>query len=196
MAFPTTPILDNFNDVETNPMTGWSDVINGLMSGGSTCTGSNAVDQSISNYTAQSFTTSKPEVYVTLVTQNAGDFFQIFFLDGTTSGYLVGFDFTSYDMYRFDSGTPTLVKSGTVTQNNGDSFGLSHNGSIMTLYRKPSAGSWGVVDTFSDSTYGTLTYNIGLTAYGVIVALDNFGGGATTSAGGIMTTRTGYWGDI
>jgi hypothetical protein len=101
---------------------------------------------------------------------------------GTTTGYLCIFAVGSsnnVDIYRIDAGdgfaaqlTPSVSQTIAAT----DSIRFQANGSSLTVYRKPSAGSYSLFMTRTDATYSS-SGRVGLAVAGTNNdgALDDFG---------------------
>jgi hypothetical protein len=177
MAFPTTGLLDQFNDTEGPPMTGWTDVANGIKSNGTNALANAAGAQNTSYFnTAYG---ANIEVYVTIVTEGTNAT-QIFCSDTSYNGYFVSADPTddTYAIYRMDGGALTLVDSGSHTWANGDSLGMYvTTGGTVYSYYKTGAGAWTLLDTTADGTHTGKNYFPGITLYEITTRLDNFGGG-------------------
>lgn len=190
MAFPTTGVLFNFASADAAPMTGWTDIYNGISASGGVAVGSNTSDANVSrtntSYGADS------EIYATITTKppNATSIGLFVRMDsGGSNGYFVvaitnsGTD--EFRIFRFDGGSPTQLGS-TVSQefSTGDKFGIEAIGTSIKAYRLPSGGSWGQIgSTQTDGTYsaaGYLMAQIDLTA-----AFDDLGGG-TVVVGGVV----------
>lgn len=200
MAFPTTPVLDNFNRANEDPLSGggnWSGPI--LLNMNKMKVVSNATQQStvIGSQSGSSFwnaATFGPgvEVYVTIPTMwinNSSDVW--LWLNGNAEnssgvdGYILyisqsGGAFT-WILNRKDNGVDTQLGGNIGTQAiaNGDAIGLEDlNGGTLQAYYKPSGGSWGTTGTTrSDNTYtsGHIGYSKGFVDSTSI--LDDFGGG-------------------
>lgn len=181
MAFPTTPVLDDINRADADPISGnW--VITAWPGRGIQIV-SNQIKQSVFQGLAvwDDLFDADQEVYYTLpaisVTSTT-------FLYARTNDFSVGAgDAYCYlvnngsSLNRIDNGVFTQLGSTmTITIVIGDKFGLSVIGTTLTAYRKPSAGSWGPIDTRTDSTYSAAGY-ISCSSNTSADRMDDFGGG-------------------
>jgi hypothetical protein len=183
MAAPTTPILDNFNDTEGPPMTGWADTLNGIRSNGATAQANAA--NSLSYYN----TSQAPncEAYATISTMPATNGFVSVLARlkdagavGTLDGYegrftrLAGTD--TWRIFRFDNGVGTQLATASQEAAAGDGIWLHLEGSTLTLYRS-SGGTWTQMCQVTDSTYPAGGF-LGLSMSDTTARADDFGGGS------------------
>lgn len=187
MPFPTTPILDNFNRANENPVTGWTDVIGGMQIVSNAITG-----DSPGFFCAASYNTTMTvpmEFYITAVNEiGTGAVPQWHYL--TVWDAVNGFrgydiipnipDSASFFIRRDDIGSNTTMVTATVTGGNltnGDSFGVQvlTSGDHLVWYKR-AAGSWVQVGAFKDATYtsGKCFLQTDSVATGIF---DDFGGG-------------------
>src|SRR5262249_46538618 len=109
----------------------------------------------------------------------------------SVSGYRVVADSLGSvtQIFRVDNGADTQLGSNITTSwGAGDAVGIEIIGTTIKSYRKPSGGSWGLVDTQTDSTY-TGSGNIGLRTLNATVRGDDFGGGTVFVAGAWIGRR-------
>jgi hypothetical protein len=206
MSFPTTPVLDNFNRANENPLSGGGNWSGSPWDSGTATLPklqSNAVEDATASYIASSWWTAisaaDVEVYVDML--------------GVTSAYnvLVGCRITgsnpTANCYRggYFPGIPAMrihkLISGAVTQvqslsppvfSVGDSVGLSVIGTTLTLHYQHSA-VWTDMTPITDSSVTGAGF-IGLSVYHNLTTgttADNFGGGVP--AGGPPPTELGAY---
>ncbi len=203
MAFPTTSVLSSFTGADEDPLSEGGAWGGQIQSGsiGNLRRLSNQAAPSSSAGTSQSYWATSvgadQEAYATVATKPAdGDYVAVWLRaqnpgSGTAVGYqcvMIAADGTDkFQVWRMSSGgSYTQVTDGTLdaTQefSSGDSFGASIDGTTITLWHKPSAGSWTQVGQGNDSNISGDGY-IGLDAShaGASTRLDDFGGGAISS---------------
>ena len=181
MAFPTTPVLDTFSGTLaswTNPIFGGTAV---TISGGQLA-GTGASDNAAS-WTSP-FSSGDQEVYYEVPTYVAS-VISLFFLiqaPGITcyAAEVVG-DGTCR-IRRFNNGVQTNLDTGSLTMASGDSFGASKVGATISIYQKPSAGAWTLIDSIVDVAPLSGPGQIGLDMIGTLMRFDNFGGGNVSGA--------------
>lgn len=188
-AFPTNPVLDNFDRANEAP----------LANGTWTCpfeSSGNSL-RILSNVAAANGTFSdcywsfrvfgpKSEAYATMSTKSANGgatFVNVRLKDVGVSpdGYeadiepLAGTDAST--TYRIDNQAYTaLGASFSQEWAAGDAIGLEAIGSTITTYRKPVAGSWGSIFTATDTTYAAAG-NIAGGINDTTGRMNDFGGG-------------------
>jgi hypothetical protein len=201
MAFPTTGVLDDFNDTE-NPMTGWSLMISVIaVRWRSDGTGVAVADggANANDYWNASTFGADSEAYLTISTvppdgqsvavyvrvQNAGSAA----IDGyAVSANKVGGGTDTITIVRIDDNAPTTLATNNQEFANGDSIGIEIIGSTITAYYKSGAGAWtALANTASSSTYSGAGH-IGMTTTSSATTVDNFGGGTITGGGGGATS--------
>ena len=160
MAFPTnTTVLENFNAVDAHPMTGWTDLYEGVDSNGTTGQGSAASAISYRN----TLHSDPVEFYLTVTTKPGnGSFLGLHVFTADTVGYTVqivcasGTD--SVALYRIDGPGDSTQLGSTISQefSNGDGLGLEvtdgTNG--IKAYRR-SSGTWSQLGTTQNDTNHT-----------------------------------------
>ena len=185
MGFPSTPILDDFNRPDEDPMTGWTDtgggweiVSNQMVQGG--------FDPANSRYDTQF--NSDQEFYVTIVTASTTDNASISTYARLTTGwngYSVGWLKKSGTdelvINRLDSGVPTQLGATILLElGDGDKLGFRAVGSTIEAWTD-TGGGWTLSGSRTDSTYSgaerTAFYGAGDTTW----VLDDFGGGSIIS---------------
>lgn len=197
MAFPLTPILDDFNRSNTGPppSSSWSGPV--FSGDGQLKVVSNQLSVNASGFSDNYWNTlvgPDCEVYATIVTI-AGSGTPTFYLDARitspnaagVSGYELDWAETtgatdSLFLYRFDSGVYTQLGA-SVSQEvaSGDSLGMSVIGSTITGYYKSGAGAWTSFGARTDSTYTGIGY-ISIGSDNTTHKFDNFGGGTIGSS--------------
>lgn len=196
MTFPTTPILDTFIRADENPITtNWTTP---MFSGeGNMKIVSNQMAPT-TNATAcaayYDLATFGPncEAYVTLATKAAdlnheNIYARVTGAGGSPSGYRIRHDSISGTdnifIQRMDSGSATTLGA-TITQElaSGDAIGIEVIGNVISAYYKPSAGSWTLLGSRTDSTYSGAGH-IGLEeGSDLSIRFASFGGGTIVNA--------------
>jgi hypothetical protein len=181
MAFPLTPILDDFNRSENPLSTGWDTALLGsFQANGSTCQ-SNASGYAFAN--RSTLYTGNQECFVTCSTKgNTDDEFALNLMTQNTGSILTvdaynvvievesGTD--SWRIQRIDNIVATVLANGTFEFSSGAQFGLRWQvGGIITLFHNGN-----VLGSATDGTYSG-TGKIGLTIENTAIRCDNFGGG-------------------
>lgn len=192
-SFPCTSILDNFNRANEGPppSTNWTTGIDGGANGFKVDTNEAEVngDPSSGYWNVQNFGPNV-EVYVTLgVATQASRVHWRIQQEGTAGwdGYtLLAYTDNNFYVYRVDNGVQTQLGAAIAqTFSSGDSFGISHVGSTITVYYCASGAGCGVSGagwtnkgTRTDNTYSSAG-KIGMSMFdsSTTTALDNFGGG-------------------
>lgn len=193
MAFPTTSILDDFNRANTGPPPGtnWTStiisgdvgnkVISNQFAGGSSAPASSYWN--VGTFGADC------EVYATITDatmERNGCLARITNPGGATMcGYYCIAQADHFRLFRIDNGSGTEIDDYFgITLANGDKFGMSIVGSLITVWYAPVAtGVWGAAGTHTDATYGSAGY-IGLRTIDNTnnACMDNFGGGTIGGA--------------
>lgn len=213
MAFPNTPVLDNFNRSNQGPppSSSWSGPYygdpDGLIVAGNLCRGNNSSFFN-SNYW-NVFTVSDPcEIYVDIsVHPNNGQDLWLEFVSGTLAtpnGYGIDYHFNGTDgkwqFTKFTNGAQATLNSlQTITGGfvNGDGWGFGLNNGVLSAYRR-SSGTWSSLGTATDNTYKG-PFNLGLEMNGTTTTIDNFGGGSvphgrkTRIIGRVSMIRSSYY---
>ncbi len=217
MTFPTTAVLDNFNRANEGPppSADWSafDVSWGY-DGGLVVAGSVArMESDVVCGDFYSAATYGPdcEVYATIaeksaISDPAGSTFGLYLrlvggdADFSSASYYklsIGSNSVDGDFYaviRCTGGTVSTIDNGTTTIATGDSFGLERSGNTLNVYRKPAAGSWGLIDSVVDgSPLSAVAGNVGIDGSclaDLLPTLDDFGGGDTVTAPAAPTLLT------
>lgn len=189
-AFPTTPVLDAFEDTESPTMTGWgkgySSVLGEWESDSTNATVNGTDNGFCHNYWLTAYD-SDSEAYFTLVTlpDDGGiaylgirivdigalepDFYELDINRDDGGGDTV-------DIERVDDGSATNLDTFSVTLTAGDSFGISAIGSTISAWQKTSAGSWTLLGSVVDATYSAGGF-INMFTDNATTEVDNFGGG-------------------
>ncbi len=187
-SFPVNGILDNFNRADEGPppSANWSSSIvsghNGMKVAGNQAVSSGSSSSAYWN------TSLGPDVEVYVAFGDQDDRQCVWarvINEGTVnaSGYQLLLNKATgfLQLYRVDNGSGTQLGANfTQTIAVGDSFGMSIVGSTITVYFKPSAGSWSSLGTRSDGTY-TSAGKIGMQSVDAANTtgwMDNFGGGS------------------
>jgi hypothetical protein len=203
VAFPTTPILDDFNRADEGPppSANWT----GPMTAG----GPNGL-QVVSNQCQRgapyggawwNASTFGPDSEVYLTARGSSDFYVYLRMTGALgtsaqTGYRANWFGDEVRIRRVDSGSGTVIGgpyavTGPVT---GNKFGLEAVGSTITAYVDTGSG-WTAVGSVVDATYSTAGV-IGVETDGTF---DDFGGGTAEGAdeqfhnvGGMGFLRRGF----
>lgn len=202
MAFPTSPVLDNFNTgAGTTTLTvragGWGATALGpsSTSAQTNATPTNAGSATIcGNFWTLAFADS--EVFTTMVTWTpATDTFQLcgrITATGASPTYycleLATSVATDFTLFKVVAGTKTSIQANIATTvSAGDGIGLACIGTTISTYYKSGAGAWvqkhSVVDS-SISAAGSIGFR---NLFGITFAIDDFGGGAP---GSLPTNRS------
>lgn len=198
MAFPTTPILDSFTNVDGMLLpthnSKWvkssdSTLIDGIIASNQAT--SETVDDS-PDYFWDDIFGPDAEAYLTVKTKVDGRYIECGArcttkVITTFSGYLLSINFVAgpdndrWDIYREDSGSFVLIAGPVFREvNNGDVVGIETKGAQITGYLNGES----VISTM-DSTYSAAGFIY--TACGPLVVFDTWGGG--TTVGVADTTR-------
>lgn len=185
MAFPTTPILDNFNRADEIPIAApW------VIIGGADCrivsnqfaTSGGAYRQAY--YSA--FSSTDVEFYATMATFT-GEMYMMFRMNGTTdankTGYNVYIGDTVVTLSRHpgpELGTFNIVPA------SGDSIGVSAVRTALEVWFKVGAAAWTRIIQVNDGAY-TSGYCL-LQCADTICRWDDFGGGAISPLTGTAFT--------
>lgn len=197
MAFPYSEILTSFTGADEDPLSeggNWSGPV--FSGGGALKRASNtckppATGAGSSYWAAASFGPAV-EVYCTVTTvwvNDNSDTFLWLHLGSEGSASLRGYQLYifqvagafTWQLYRYDTGSATLLGSnlGTQTISNGDAVGLAcDSAGVFQAYYKASAGSWATLgSTRTDTTYTSGHIGLGKGFNDTTSVLDNFGGG-------------------
>lgn len=182
MAFPTTSVLDTFSGT----LASWTNPIFG--DGAVTITGGQLTGSTGGSNSAcwtSTFSTDDQEAYFDIATDTNNQIFLFLMIQNTSSATAYAVESNGAGtlvLRRFNSGANTTLKTSSITIDTGDSFGASFIDNVLSAYRKPSGGSWGLVDSVTDGSPLTGGGKIGLDVEGTAMRLDNFGGGDAVMA--------------
>jgi hypothetical protein len=190
--FPTTPLLDDFNRANENPLSdggNWSGST-GFSSFSSAQLVSNAINPVApstysGNYWAASQFGPDCEVFADVEQSSASDTLYLYCrvpvpTSNTLTGYLLRYFNGVVSVSKSVLGAQTQINSNTITLAAGDSIGLSVRGSIETAYWRKS-GVWSSGTPVSDSAVtgsGYIAFAV-WSSGSLRVEMDNFGGGTT-----------------
>lgn len=189
MAFPTTPILDNFNraDEPLNTRQNWGPLLQGFVNGSVLTTGFRSVSfAEAANAWALPIGSADQELYCTVVIRpDASGNVRLFVRTtdvntGTENGYVGQFTRTAWSIDVFTDGAITsTITSGSYSLQDGDSIGIAITGSTIELYHKPSAGAWTLLGSTTDTTWtnGGIGFYVNDPAKAAV--LDDVGGGSS-----------------
>jgi len=192
MAFPTTPVLDDFirGDEGPPPSASWENTLFPSTGGMVVLTNQLAKESAIR---CSAFWITPPglnyELFATVATRPA---------DGSDAdlnvarnsaadydGYLVrlhrddvGGDL--FELRRWDNGSSALLDTVGVTFADGDALGLRRIGAALEGWYKPAAGAWTQLLSASDATYQIATAQLGLLINvdaAQLIRVEDFGGG-------------------
>jgi len=201
MAFPTTPILDNFNRVNQGPppsaswhtpLDDFLDPLDGCIVSSNEAT-HQAAPAGLFGYATWNAATFGPDSEVYADAGTTGIFpFRLHArmtginIGGFNNSYFLHVSSSAIQIFKSVGGTNTLL--GTLVRTNaaGESFGLEMIGSTLKGYFKPVAGAWTVALTVTDTTY-TAAGRLGIALSAISppnVRTDNFGGGTVVVGGG------------
>jgi hypothetical protein len=205
MAFPTTSVLDDFNRADgllVDTGTNWSNDTFNYGAGSTALTiVSNVAAPTNASYGEAYWDVGTfgpdSEAYGTITTlpHEGGDMGLAICVQSpdTTGadGYrliykrLAGTD--TVEIRRVDNGNNPGTLIGSITSQEiaaGDSLGLEKIGSTVAAYYKAAAGSWTLLTSGTDSTYGTGFIGLYSFSTGTNGRWDNFGGGTVVGGGG------------
>ena len=198
MAFPSTPVLDNFNRSNENPLSGSGDWDGPLRGDGGVELQllSNAVESAVSeqrgsSYWVASFTADQ-EVYADIagLEQVMGIYARC---TNPGGGSLDGYGLVisslsgpnNIALNRIDDASETVLGSAfSASLTIGEAVGLELVGTTITVYHR-GAGGWSSLGSRTDGTYNNAgVIGIDSAAFGTGNKIDNFGGGAHVADGG------------
>lgn len=209
MAFPTTPILDDFTRADENPLARWWSP-NPVWNGDALC-------KIVSNELAPVGTSPAnndclystgfrrdQEIYVTVANVSGINTLGLYVRTNQyNSATFVNTDYhvdflplTSEVKIWRQSISPAAAQLGAtitgVSISNGDSVGVSAIGSTIEAWKKPSGGSWTSLGSRTDSNLtGGGNLGINLNVSSTAPRLDSFGGGNVPDAAGTPTNIMG-----
>ena len=181
MAFPSRSILDNFNRPnEGPPMTGWTDIVNGLKVDMLQCV------NSLDGFSLSLWSTLlgvDRETYITVTVRPADRYevgIVVFQDENNYAGFLVYRDDNVNDeinVWETISGLNNKIGGPyTITYRDGDAFGLRIVGTTIETWYKPTGGAWTLLGSSITSLIPASGY-IGLHGDGDVFRFDGFGGG-------------------
>jgi hypothetical protein len=186
-SFPKTPVLDDFSPDDSHPMTGWSDITNGIDAVSGVARNATAPALSLSAWST-TYSADNMEGYFTIATRSTtdGEIARIWIVDQDGTGYALG---VGYDggsplaqiQGMIDGEDDSVIETIDTTINNGDAFGLSVIGATVRAYRKPSGGSWGQIGSDHTVTQQSVT-TLALEIVNTTLRIDDFGGGTSDSS--------------
>lgn len=208
MAFPTTPVIDNFNraNADPPPSASWTGIYGaGFLIVSSAISKTANADTSGILWSASTFGPDS-ECYYTVANAGASQAAGRIYVRidaGVTGGYSLTWNAfsTLISIKIVASGTETTLGA-AIEQPiaDGDGIGLEAVGTTLTAYHKPAAGAWTSIGSRSDATWA-VGGKIGLDGYadvGTAVIFDDFGGGTYVPAAGsnraFMKTNSKFWG--
>ncbi|KRT69463.1 MAG: peptidase S8/S53 subtilisin kexin sedolisin [candidate division NC10 bacterium CSP1-5] len=208
MAFPETPILDDFNRANEGPPPSSSWATPSGAPGIKVISGQVGEDGPGGQAVWNTQYGPDLEAYVdvpTLAWDGIGghtEYFRLYFRASapdagtTSSGYFIlAWNSSPNDSIGLWSYTPSGVDYLTHVQvaglTSGSSVGLSVIGDLIRVYHKPPAGSWAEVFNYTDPTYDNAGYLLlYISQGGPDLRLDNFGGGTLGGSPPTITTTS------
>lgn len=203
MAFPTTPILDDFNRADEGPppSASWSFPITTNAGNGLGVSSNHLVPlpSNAESWYQVAYGGKHQEVYIDITDKSTAGVISLFVCianpeqDNTADGYKVSVDIATQvgTIYRLDNAVATTLGSSfSFNPSNGDSIGIDAN-TTSIRYMTKTSGVWSEVASRSENTYrgGYLGVGIG----GSLQVLDNFGGGTVSEPTELMI-QMGYIG--
>lgn len=187
MAFPTTPILDDFSGTLGN----WTTPSFGDQA--LTITAGEVTSSSATLYGTGVWTASfaeDQEVYYTIPSAAGHAILIARCTDNVNlTSYVVAWvPSGGYDISRWNVGVETVLKSGSSAYASGDKIGASVIGSTITIYKDTGAG-FVFVDSTVDGSPISGSSQIGASFENNSVTGDDFGGGAVVSGTGLAWIR-------
>ena len=204
IAFPITPVLDNFNRADTGPppSANWTNDIRAALAPGLAVRSNQVTALSVTSYGASGWWSAKTfrddcETYVTLGNVPLGDF-EVWargsqFSGGLPQGYLLWWRASDSTVFlqRYGPGGPggyaNLTSGVTRTLASGDAVGIRVVGSSVQAWYKPAAGAWTMLDSATNTLFPT-GGQVGLLTYDTRPTFDDFGGGSVPAE--ILPTGT------
>jgi len=180
LEFPTTPVLDNFNGADLNPInnTGiWGDHLpgdNNIRRIVNQCGSSSGFGSGLTNASYD-----RPvEVYLT-ISDLADSQINLYWLTDSDAltGYFLNVVGGFLQLYKLVNGFSQALGSAIAQAiSAGDSLGIAHDSSgTIHIFYKVGAGAWAEIGTRSDSTYSSGI--LGVSVASTSVRVDDFGGG-------------------
>ncbi len=195
MAFPNTPLLDDGNRPDENPLSQGGNWTSMATVGGLRVV-SNRFAVGLSNGTSYRLLELNPEAYFTVGA--FGGQMQICFrwhdsggnnpiAEATRQGYIVSFNSTNFFVWRVTAGSNSLIY-GTISWAslgisfaNGFKCGAQMIGSRINIFAQEVAGAWQQVGTTTDTAW-SVPGAIGFRSDDTSARLDDLGGGNTLVA--------------
>lgn len=195
MAFgDDSSLLDNFNRSNEDPMTGWTDVVDGWEVVANEAAPGQA-NQNLSVYAGSTFGPDQ-ECYVDVQRKpNNNDSIGLFvqYVSGP-DGYIIhwlarsGAGSDELEFHRVDDGSATQLGSDTIDEYaTADKVGASITNGNPEAWRDD-GGGWTQIDTRTDGTYDAIS-NIGLYGWDATADGDNFYGGTIVVSAGQPTMK-------
>jgi hypothetical protein len=174
---PSTPILDDFQRADENPL---SQGGNWFSPGASLSLASHQARSSSEEFTFVTSLYGNPlvdsEVYVTIAEWTSQLTELLLRTDSAASnGYSAQISGGTATILSRSAGTPTTLAEAELTVKDGDAVGLKAEGSVLSLWHKPSEGEWTLVESVEDSTHES--GYIGLSTNSPLTRYEDFGGG-------------------
>ncbi len=191
MAFPTTGILDNFNRANEGPppSTNWTNILNGLKVVSNQCKGNVGSADNISRWNATQFGPDA-EAYATVIETADGtgareiDIYVRADADRNPSYFLSIDPYNeTLSLWRKNAAGSAFQIGISRSRNivNGETYGLEIVGTTLSVYVKPSGGSWTFLFSETDTNITAAGY-VGLNVYGTNMIVDDFGGGTVVAS--------------
>jgi len=181
MAFPTTPLLDNFNRANSDPVSGNWARATGVGTGASVALFNNEVKDSMLGTAASYWLTqlgANQEVYATApspVDTRGGQGLLLSWDPAASTGYMVFWQTTALILRSDSVGSYVVVKDVPASLVSGDVLGGSIVGNLISLYINGS-----LITTYTGTTFTNRPSYIGVYCGTWSNNLDNFGGGTIT----------------
>lgn len=181
ISFPNTGILSTFTGTNGTQPTNFTDIAGDTEIQSNALTGHSTGDSTALWGTG--YTNNDMEVYYTISTKPAnGQYATMYIANGSYNGYglvfaaVAGTD--TFQLYYLVGGALGSAISASLPQElaSGDLIGMKISGSTITIWYKPSAGSWTLLDTEVDATYSDCN-QIAIGLSDTVIRIDDFGGG-------------------
>lgn len=195
-TFQTTPIRENFNRANADPMTGWTSIgADNFKVLSNACQISSLVPDGFAGaYFGTTYSPGPFEAYYTLSTKPPdGNYTLIAIILGTASsgnGYAItlnpvaGASNDELHIYRLDAFIGTEIGS-LITQefSNGDGLGIGITSAGVVSAQRKSSGTWTSLGTATDTTYTSPNATFYIEGDSTTTVLDDIGGGSVGDNG-------------
>lgn len=184
-AFPTVPIVDDFNRADENPATGWVTIptLNAVQVTSNQLKGTALQNAAYFNaqYSADAETacdlgTLPGEGGLVEIGVRGKDVGGVTTVDGYSVRVTIAAGTDTINLYVTTNGASSLLASYNQEVASGDSIGIRARGSTIEAWYKPSAGNWTLLGSVTDTTWTAGGYPT-LVIVSTTATIDNFRAG-------------------